>query len=225
MSSIRSTISEIRRRRIPAILAIYAAGSFAVLEAIDDLSGRFGWPAEVFNIALVILLTGILNVSFASWFHGAANTQRWQKREIMFHLIPVLAAAIILISILRPAEKETVVLDAARVSFHGFLSDPPGEGTADSLGMEVASFLNSSGEIRIDPDSAGNAASLLAGKVATGNQRVRIFVELSDIANGVHIWSAAFDRGSHLTPAERQEIAATISSSVVRAVQQHFTRE
>jgi hypothetical protein len=223
--SFREILRELQRRRLPAILAIYGAGSFAVLEAIDDLSGRFGWPQEIFNVSLVVLLTGILNALVASWFHGAARAQRWQNKEILFHLVPVLIAAIVIVTIVRAPEKETVQLDNRRVVFAGLTSDPPASGVADSLWMEVTRILNNSGEIRVDPDSAGNGASRLAGTVVSGNRRVRISVELSDAATGVHIWSAAFDRNAGLTPADRQQIAATISSSVVRAVQQHFQKE
>ena len=225
MNTLREVLGELQKRRFPAILAIYCAGGFAVLEVIDDLSGRVNWPNEIFNSALALLLIGLLNVGIAAWFHGAARSQRCERREILLHLVPVLIAATIVVSLVRPDSIEKKVLDPGRIQFQGFTTETTGGHDGDSLTADITRMLTGTTRLRIERADTGGPASVLAGRIVTGSGRMRISVELSDAETGIQLWSGAFDRDSSLSANERQQIAATITSFVTQNIEKHFRQE
>lgn len=59
MSGLRSLIREIHRRSLWQILAIYAVGSWVVLQVVDVMADNVGLPSWTFPFALVLLLLGL----------------------------------------------------------------------------------------------------------------------------------------------------------------------
>ncbi len=228
MTTLRTILGELRRRRFPAIIAIYCAGGFALLETIDDLSGRFAWPGEVFDIALTVLLLGIMNVAIAAWFHGAENAQRWDRRELSLHCVPVLLAALFLGWRLLPDSGTETLRDPNCIRFMGFSPGPgesAGEPLGDSLSLDIARMLSGTASVRIEQTTAGNAATLLSGRTVSDRGKTRISVELSDAGSGIQLWSERFECDSAMSTDDRQMIASRIAASVTETLREHFREE
>lgn len=228
MPPLRLFFEELKRRRVFSILAVYIAGGFAILEATDDLSGRFGWPATVFEIVLILMLTGVVNAVVAAWFHGAVEEQRWRRQEWLLHLVPVLLAGVILAATLGTDRKNEITLDKDSLTFTGFETETGKEADrnlGDLLARDLTNTLASATGFRIKPRDQGSSASLLIGRIVTRGGRVRIYAELIDVRNGLQLWSETFENDFPLPEGGRHETVARISSSVAEALRTHFRND
>ena len=67
--------ASLRTRRIPQFAAAYGAGSWVVLEVLDQLIGNQILPQLFYQLALVLVLTLAPGVLVVAWFHGAKGAQ------------------------------------------------------------------------------------------------------------------------------------------------------
>jgi TolB-like protein/Flp pilus assembly protein TadD len=59
MSRFRRLLREVHQRSLWQALVVYLGASYAVLEAVDLFSGRYGLPAWLFSVAALLLLLGL----------------------------------------------------------------------------------------------------------------------------------------------------------------------
>ena len=67
--------SSLRTRRVPQFAAAYGAGSWVVLEVLDQLIGNQILPQLFYQLALVLVLTLAPGVLVVAWFHGEKGAQ------------------------------------------------------------------------------------------------------------------------------------------------------
>ncbi len=85
-------LKELRNRRIPQFVVAYAAGGWAVLEVIDQVSDRGILPGVIYRVALTLFLCGFPGALIVSWFHGAKGAQTAPAVEkLLLALVTVLA--------------------------------------------------------------------------------------------------------------------------------------
>lgn len=173
---------ELFRRRVPAVLALYAAGALAALGTIDDLSEGLGWPPVVFDTALLLLSIGSLNALLAGWYHGAKSNQVWTRREVILHAAVVVVMIVLVVPFHIP---DAIRVDPERVSVTRFTS---GRAEAEVSGMiteEIARLVG-----RNKPERPTNPPGwIVTGSVRRVDQQLRIAVQLSRMPDGIQVWA------------------------------------
>jgi hypothetical protein len=70
------------QRKIVQWALAYLAGAFALLQAVDIVGQRFGWPEQVERVLIVALGVGFFVVLVLAWYHGERGEQRVSGTEL-----------------------------------------------------------------------------------------------------------------------------------------------
>ena len=76
-------IAELQRRRIVQWTLGYAAGAWALLQAIGFMVESYDWPHTVSRIAIVVVAIGFFATLVLAWFHGERGEQRMSRNEML----------------------------------------------------------------------------------------------------------------------------------------------
>jgi TolB-like protein len=86
--------NRLRQRKLFQWALAYLAGAWLLLQVLDLLAGRFGWPDALFRVAAVLLGVGFLAALVLAWYHGERGEQKVTAMEIgMLAGILVMAGA------------------------------------------------------------------------------------------------------------------------------------
>jgi serine/threonine-protein kinase len=72
----------LRERKLVQWALAYAAGAFALLQGVDIVAGRFGWPEAVERGLIVVLCIGFFVALVLAWYHGERGAQHASGMEI-----------------------------------------------------------------------------------------------------------------------------------------------
>ena len=61
----------------------YAAAAFALLQGVDIVAQRFGWPESIERGLIVVLAVGLFVTIVLAWFHGERRAQRVTGTELL----------------------------------------------------------------------------------------------------------------------------------------------
>jgi serine/threonine-protein kinase len=103
-----SILENLRRTRMVQWGVAYLAGAWAVLEFLDLLVDRFGWPEAWIAKAIAGLAFGRAMILIVAWFHGQKGRQRVRSLEVGLLAFVALTAGITIWLIPSPAPNEPV---------------------------------------------------------------------------------------------------------------------
>ena len=69
------------KKRLPAIIGAYLAGSWGLIEAVNHFQEQFNWPDWLNRVTPVTALFGFLAVTVFGWYHGEKGRQRMVASE------------------------------------------------------------------------------------------------------------------------------------------------
>jgi TolB-like protein/Flp pilus assembly protein TadD len=75
-------LDRLRQRKIVQWALAYLAGAFALLQAVDIIGQRFGWPDTIVRVLIVLLAVGFFAALVLAWYHGERGEQRVSGVEI-----------------------------------------------------------------------------------------------------------------------------------------------
>ena len=73
----------LKRRKLVQWMLAYAAAAFALLQCVDIIAQRFGWPESIERGLIVALAVGLLVTIVLAWYHGDRGVQRVTGTELM----------------------------------------------------------------------------------------------------------------------------------------------
>jgi TolB-like protein/predicted Zn-dependent protease len=76
-------LARLRQRKLVQWALAYAAGAFALLQGVDIIAQRFGWPDQVEKLLILALAIGFLVTLVLAWYHGERGAQRLSGTEIV----------------------------------------------------------------------------------------------------------------------------------------------
>jgi len=86
-SSSRLPMSEflqrLKQRKLVQWTVAYVAASFALLQGIDIVAQRFGWPEQTMRLVIVALSVGLFVTLVLAWYHGERGAQRVTGTELV----------------------------------------------------------------------------------------------------------------------------------------------
>ena len=109
------TLEEIKRRKLGRWALAYIAGAWVLLQVVDLIGGRFGWPDVWLRWLIVLVAVGFLVTLIIGWYHGERAAQRVSGIEVGL-LTALLVIAAVALYWVGPSESASVPAVAATAS-------------------------------------------------------------------------------------------------------------
>lgn len=239
-----SLISEIKRRNVLRMAALYLGSAWLIMQVVDLLIDRGPLPESLGPITLMVLAIGLPIALILSWFYeitpegvtldeniraGEAQPVRGQRLNSV--VIAVMAAALLLFAYDKWWTGPPPVRSVAVLPFDTLSTDAEamhlGSGVADTIlnmlvtipDLHVAS-RTSSFQPRLEGLSVPEIAALLGvtavleGSVQRQGDKLRITAQLIDAETDNHLWSQIFDRDYMDLFDIQDEIAEAVASAL-----------
>ena len=75
-------LQRLRERKLVQWALAYLAGAFALIQVLDIIAQRFGWPAQSVRLVIVALSIGFFVMLVLAWYHGERGAQRIAGTEL-----------------------------------------------------------------------------------------------------------------------------------------------
>ena len=83
MASELKFFAQLKERKLVQWTVAYAAAAFALLQGIDIVAQRFGWPEQTMRFVIVALSVGFFITLVLAWYHGERGAQRLTGTELL----------------------------------------------------------------------------------------------------------------------------------------------
>jgi len=238
--SLKSFLTELREKRIIEILAGFIGGGWLILEFVHwILIDHYRFPEKSLDITLVTLV-GIL-ICTLIWRLYSGLDKKVRKIKIELILIPLIIIVTILFDTyiffqIGKLEFETAIESKWRNSiavlpFADISPNKDQEYFCDGMTEELINALSNIRKLKVvartsvfsfkdrkmDIREIGkklDVATILEGSVRKADNRLRITVQLINVADGYHIWSEEFERTLGDIFAIQDEISLAIAEKL-----------
>ena len=76
-------LQRLKERKLVQWTLAYVAAAFALLQGIDIVAQRFGWPEQTMRLVIVALSIGFFVTLVLAWYHGERGAQRVSGTELI----------------------------------------------------------------------------------------------------------------------------------------------
>jgi len=76
-------IARLKQRKLVQWALAYMAFAFALIQVLDVVAQRFGWPDQLERILILALAIGFFAVIVLAWYHGERGVQRVSSTEVV----------------------------------------------------------------------------------------------------------------------------------------------
>jgi TolB-like protein/cytochrome c-type biogenesis protein CcmH/NrfG len=83
MSEKPSFFAALKQRKLVQWAIAYVAAAFALLQGIDIVAQRFGWPEQTMRMVIIALSIGLFVTLVLAWYHGERGAQRVSGTELL----------------------------------------------------------------------------------------------------------------------------------------------
>jgi TolB-like protein len=245
-------VSELRRRNVFRMAALYLVSAWLVLQVVDVLGAILVWPLWTGQVALAILAVGFPIALIISWFYEvtpagvrreeeeptAATAASPHGRAVDFVIISVLCAAVLVFAYDKWWPQESVERAIVVRPFENLSGDPEQDYFSDGIADDTRNLLADIRSFKVIAWATArmfegadiamiaselNVSHVLDGTVRRSGDRVRVTVELIDSGDSSVVWSEPFER--ELTAENLFEIQHEIAKAIVARLRASLTEE
>ena len=76
-------LQRLKQRKIVQWSIAYVAAAFALLQGMDIVAQRFGWPEQTMRLVIIALTIGLFVTLVLAWYHGECGAQRVTGTELI----------------------------------------------------------------------------------------------------------------------------------------------
>jgi TolB-like protein/Tfp pilus assembly protein PilF len=76
-------LARLKQRKLVQWALAYIAAAFALIQVLDVIAQRFGWPDQIEKLLILALAVGFVVVLVLAWYHGERGAQRVSGSEIV----------------------------------------------------------------------------------------------------------------------------------------------
>ncbi|HET6912694.1 MAG TPA: tetratricopeptide repeat protein [Rhodanobacteraceae bacterium] len=76
-------LARLKQRKLVQWALAYIAAAFALIQVLDVVAQRFGWPDQVEKLLILALAIGFVVVLVIAWYHGERGAQKVSGTEIV----------------------------------------------------------------------------------------------------------------------------------------------
>src|SRR5512133_3000258 len=73
----------LKQRKLVQWTLAYVAAAFALLQGIDIVAQRFGWPEQTMRFVIIALSVGLFVTLLLAWYHGDRGAQKVTGTELL----------------------------------------------------------------------------------------------------------------------------------------------
>src|SRR5690242_12273447 len=231
-------LSRLKQRKLVQWALAYVAFSFALLQGVDIVAQRFGWPDQIEKLLILALAIGFVVVLVLAWYHGERGVQRVSGTEIVILALLLAIGGTLLWRFERSSTRVTIEVNMpiaaksiAVLPFVNMSGDPKNDYFSDGITEEILDALAQVPNLKVAARTSafafkGNAedlrkvgqvldvATVLEGSVQKSGDEVRITAQLIDTRSGYHLWSEKYDRKLTSIFAVEDEISKAIADKL-----------
>jgi TolB-like protein/predicted Zn-dependent protease len=236
-------LQELKQRKLVQWTVAYGAAVFALLQGVDIVAQRFGWPELVERILIIAACVGFFVTLVLAWYHGERGAQRVTRTELVIltlllslggfllwrFAISAHASAVASANSTKPAaipEKSIAVLP-----FENLSDDKTNAYFAEGIQDEILTRLSKIAALKVisrtstqkyksAPDNLREVgqqlgvANLLEGSVQKADNAVHINVQLIKAGSDDHLWAESYDRKLDDIFGVEKEVAENIAAAL-----------
>ncbi len=75
-------LQRLRERKLVQWTLAYVATTFALIQVLDVVFQRFGWPEQIERLLIVAMAAGFFVMLVLAWYHGEKGAQKVTSREL-----------------------------------------------------------------------------------------------------------------------------------------------
>ena len=232
-------LERLKQRKLVQWALAYVAAAFALIQVLDVVAQRFGWPESAERILIIVLAIGFFVALVLAWYHGERGAQRVSGTELLilallltiggaiaWRVAPDASAPAVSAISASVIEKSIAVLpfsDLSPTHDQEYFSDGMAEELLNALAkvkeLKVAgrtssfSFKGKNDDLRAIGRTLG-VANILEGSVRKQGDKVRITAQLIRTDNDFHLWSETYDGDLSDVFALQERIARAITEKL-----------
>ncbi len=236
-------LQRLQQRKLVQWALAYIAASFALIQVLDVVAQRFGWPDSLERILILALAIGFFVTLIIAWYHGEHGAQKVNSTEIVIlALLLAIGGGLLwryarvasVSSATTPADVSATPITAKSIAVLPFVNmsgDPKNEYFSDGITEEILNALAQIPDLKVAARTSAFAfkgkeedlrkvgqvldvATVLEGSVQRAGDEVRITAQLIDTRNGYHLWSEKYDRKLTSIFAVEDEISNAIADKL-----------
>ena len=89
-------LAGMKQRKLVQWALAYVAAAFALIQVLDVVAQRFGWPEQAERVAILALGVGFFVVLVLAWYHGERGVQRVTGTELLILALLLLIGGVAL---------------------------------------------------------------------------------------------------------------------------------
>ncbi len=232
-------LQKLRKRRIIETLAAFIGGGWLLLEFVHwILVDHYHLPEKTIDVAFVTILGALIGTLIWRWFSGGSASRRIKLERILIPLVVIVTASVDLDLLIHLKAPEPDAAPARRwansvavLPFKDMSPQKDQDWFCDGITDEIIGRLSNISELKVpartsvffskgkdqDVKEIGKklgVSTVLEGSIQKVETRLRVIVELVNIADGFQIWSQAFNREVKDVFAIQEEIALAVTDKL-----------
>ena len=164
-----SLFAELKQRKLVQWAVAYVAAAFALLQGIDIVAQRFGWPESVERILIIVACVGFFVTLLLAWYHGERGAQKVSGTELLLLALLLAIGGGFLWKFVSRAPAPVVVAAPATVAS---VAAAPVAAVIDSKSIAVLPFENLSEDKANEYFASGMQDMILTKLAAIGDLKV-----------------------------------------------------
>jgi TolB-like protein len=242
-------LERLKQRKLVQWTLAYLAAAFALVQVLDIVAQRFGWPESTIRVVIVALCAGFFVAVVLAWYHGEHGAQRVSGVELLILALLLLIGGVVISRLVPsssiPEGDAAAVTPASPIpnksiavlSFTDLSPAHDQEYFSDGIAEELQSALSRLRDLKVagrssafyykgrkeDLRAIGRAlgvANVLEGSVRKQGNRVRITAQLVRTGDDFRVWSDNYDGDLSDVFALQERIARAITDKLEVTLQE-----
>ena len=236
-------LQRLKERKLVQWTVAYVAAAFALLQGIDIVAQRFGWPEQTMRFIIIALSVGLFVTLVLAWYHGERGAQRVTGTELLILALLLglgggflwrfagVSRARVVTSANSPAPVAIPEKSIAVLPFENLSDEKANAYFSDGIQDEILTRLSKIADLKVisrtstlkyksapenlrEVGSQLGVAHLLEGSVQKAGDQVRISVQLINAATDAHLWAESYDRELKNIFSVEGEVAGAIAEAL-----------
>lgn len=234
----------LKQRKLVQWAVAYAAAAFALLQGLDMVGQKFGWPDSIGRILIIAACIGFFVTLVLAWYHGERGAQKVSATELLLLALLLVIGGGLLWKFAPGATHSTTAstphqASAAAINdksiavlpFENLSASKDNEYFVSGMQDMILTSLSKIGELKVisrtstekyasRPENLRQVAAelgvahILEGSVQRIGDKMLINLQLIDARTDAHLWAESYDRNVADVFSVEREVAGIVADAL-----------